>query len=719
MVKVVDSAEACVDLAIERVGRDIRLGTPLGLGKPPQLVNAFYERAKRDPSISLHIYTGLTVEVPRPANHIEAGLAGPIMERLFGDYEEVAYMKDLHSNSLPANVAISEFYFKAGAMKGNGPAQRNYVSSNYTHVARDVCDAGVNVVAGLVATRERNGQLEISTSCNPDTTHEMLDLLKARGDQAYVYLAQAHPDLPFMDHDAVLDPAEVDLLLVNPAYDKTLFAVPNAAIPLRDYATALHVSSLIRDGGTLQIGIGSLGDAIAHACILRHEHNDEFRRMLDSVACLPGGDAQPADACEPFTEGLYGSTEMFVNGMMHLIEHGIISRRVYDDLALQQGLNAERISEAVDERLYAYGRASGLIPRHLDPGALERLRYWGIVPEGLSLAGDQLALGDVELANDLDDPATLAALLEALGGAQLRNGRILHGGFFLGPRDFYEKLRNLSPQLQEAICMTGVARTNQLLRDPDLYMAQRRAARFINTGMLVTLTGAVASDALEDGTVISGVGGQYNFVAMAHDLPGARSILCIRSTRGHGRHLKSNIVPSYGHTTIPRHLRDIIVTEYGVADLRGQTDEEVVKRLINVADSRFQPELLAYAKAQGKVLPGYEIPAAARNNTPQRLSTALAPWVGKGLLPDYPFGTELTSQEIALASTLREVKALSEEPGHFLATAFRALLHRHNEELARPWLERVDLDHPDTPRDFLIQQLLLLELEEKGFLKVS
>ena len=32
--------------------------------------------------------------------------------------------------------------------------------------------------------------------------------------------------------------------------------------------------------------------------------------------------------------------------------------------------------------------------------------------------------------------------------------------------------------------------------------------------------------------------------------------------------------------TIPRHLRDIVITEYGVADLRGQSDAEVVKRLL-------------------------------------------------------------------------------------------------------------------------------------------
>ncbi|MDH5171469.1 MAG: acetyl-CoA hydrolase, partial [Gammaproteobacteria bacterium] len=321
--------------------------------------------------------------------------------------------------------------------------------------------------------------------------------------------------------------------------------------------------------------------------------------------------------------------------------------------------------------------------------------------------------------SDMDDASTRAAVLARGRGRQLRHGRILHGGFFLGPADFYRKLRELDPQGQEQICMTGVNRTNQLLLDYPLYCAQRQQARFINTGMMVTLTGAVASDALEDGTAISGVGGQYNFVAMAHDLPGARSVLCIRSTRGSGRQIRSNIVPFYGHITIPKHLRDVIVTEYGVADLRGQSDSEIIKRLINIADTRFQPELLEFAKNHGKLERDYRVPFEARNNTPQRLQEALAPLSKKGLLPAYPFGTDLTDQELALATSLRKIKALSEEPGQFISAAFKALLHHPDEAAARPFLERIHLEHPETTKDFLIQQLLMLDLQERGLLKVS
>ena len=54
---------------------------------------------------------------------------------------------------------------------------------------------------------------------------------------------------------------------------------------------------------------------------------------------------------------------------------------------------------------------------------------------------------------------------------------------------------------------------------------QRQKARFINTTVMVSLLGAACSDGLEDGRKISGVGGQYNFVAMAHALDDARSVV--------------------------------------------------------------------------------------------------------------------------------------------------------------------------------------------------
>ncbi|MEZ5501952.1 MAG: hypothetical protein R3E50_04595 [Halioglobus sp.] len=184
---------------------------------------------------------------------------------------------------------------------------------------RDMEGQGVVVMVQMVAARELGGRLSISLSSNPDLTLEMIDRVQAQ-DQPFMLLGQIHDDMPFMEPDAEVSPEVFDLLVRNPRYNRTLFAVPNAAIPLQDYATALHASSLIVDGGTLQIGIGALGDAVAHACIVRHRDNGEYRALLRQ---LTRQETALAEDEGPFDTGLYVSTEMFVNGMMHLIEHGI------------------------------------------------------------------------------------------------------------------------------------------------------------------------------------------------------------------------------------------------------------------------------------------------------------------------------------------------------------------------------------------------------------
>jgi hypothetical protein len=185
-----------------------------------------------------------------------------------------------------------------------------------------------------------------------------------------------------------------------------------------------------------------------------------------------------------------------------------------------------------------------------------------------------------------------------------------------------------------------------------LKVAQRRHARFVNTTMMVTGLGAAISDTLADGRVVSGVGGQYNFVAMAHALPEARSILCVRATRESRGELTSSIPWSYGSATIPRHLRDIVVSEYGIADLRGKSDEHVVAAMLDITDSRFQDDLLRQAKAAGKIAKSYEIAPAKRDNYPERIATALAPLRERGLLPAFPFGTDFTPLEQRLIGAL-------------------------------------------------------------------
>src|SRR4029077_6278463 len=131
------------------------------------------------------------------------------------------------------------------------------------------------------------------------------------------------------------------------------------------------------------------------------------------------------------------------------------------------------------------------------------------------------------------------------------------GAFFLGPRSFYRRLREMAPEKIARIRMMPVSFTNELYGDEDAKRRDRVAACFVNNAMMATLLGAAISDGLENGQVVSGVGGQYNFVAQAFALQGARSILALKATRLAGTKAQSNIRWNCGHETIPRHLRDV------------------------------------------------------------------------------------------------------------------------------------------------------------------
>ena len=201
---------------------------------------------------------------------------------------------------------------------------------------------------------------------------------------------------------------------------------------------------------------------------------------------------------------------------------------------------------------------------------------------------------------------------------------MLHAAFFVGSRAFYRALREMPESELAKFRMTAVSYVNELYGEEAAKRQARVKARFINAAMMATLLGAIVSDGLENGQVVSGVGGQYNFVAQGFALEDARSIIIVRATRTAKGRTSSNIRWRYAHETIPRHLRDIVVTEYGIADLRGKTDRDVIAAMLAVADSRFQDELLREAKDAGKIEQSFVLPAAFRDNTPERIERALA-----------------------------------------------------------------------------------------------
>lgn len=714
---VLENVGQCVDEIIARVGKDIRIGLPLGLGKPPELVNALYERAKADPSITLTILSALSLEKPAAGSALEAAFLKPFIERVWGDCPDLHYVTDASKGRLPPNVSVREFFFKPGSQMGNVQAQRDYISTNYTFAARDVFNQGCNVAAQAICKRDTPDGLRYSLSCNPDTGPELVRLLQESG-RPHVVVGLVNQQLPYMANDAEVTPDLFDLVVDHPRYTKTLFSTPKLAVTTPDYAIGLYASSLIKDGGTLQIGIGALGDAIVYAAQQRHSNNGLYQQALHDLGVLAHNEKliREFGGTDVFHKGLYGATEMFVDGFLYLHQSGILKRKVYDFWALQQIINDGRCDpEALHPSVLDGFEALGL--RVIRTKDFEVLQHHGFFNEATRYDNGYLIApsGTRVIANVADPDSRLVMGSECLG-QKLRNGIVLHGGFFLGPRNMYQSLRDMPDAERDQICMTGVEKVNQLDLNPRLYKAQRIHARFINTGIMVTLNGAVVSDGVADGRVVSGVGGQYNFVAMAHQLQTGRSILMIRAVRdkeGKTAEPTSNVVFNYGHCTIPRHLRDLIITEYGIADLRSKTDGEIAKALLNIADSRFQPGLLAQAKQNGKIEPEYQIPEAFRSNTPQALEAKLAAHKKQGLFPAFPFGTDLTKDELTLGKALKGVKARAASTAKW-KLALAAWKFKDIPAAARPYLERLNLTEPQNMQDKVVRMLLVEELAKSG-----
>ena len=391
---------------------------------------------------------------------------------------------------------------------------------------------------------------------------------------------------------------------------------------------------------------------------------------------------------------------MLVDCFAELYRSMILKKRVYDSVVIQRLLNQGKITSEFGTEIFEILYREKAILANLSEEDFHFLTEFGIIRPGVSWKNDRLLL---ENSEELE-PNIFKIDLDRIVGKKLRNGAVAHGGFFLGPRDFYRFLKDLPENERKLFRMKRISQINQLYGHEEVDRLQRINGRFINTCMKVTLNGSACSDALEDGNQISGVGGQYNFVAMAHELPDARSILQLRSTRAlsDGR-FESNIVFNYGNCTIPRHLRDIVITEYGIADLRGHTDEEVAIQLIQIADSRFQPDLIKSAVNAKKLPPGFQLEERFKNNTPKRYTKLLRDFKRSGLFPPFPLGSDLTDTEIQLGRALKKLKKMSK------FQIFRQLLvsllqptKSKNEEA----LKRMKLNLPRNLKEKLFQKLL-------------
>ncbi|WP_054029900.1 acetyl-CoA hydrolase/transferase C-terminal domain-containing protein [Desulfatitalea tepidiphila] len=711
--------EQTVDHIIDNFGNDIKIGMPLGLGKPVPLINALYQRVKKDPALRLTIYTALSLEKPVWHSDLERRFLEPVVNRAWEGVPDLDYLMDLRKGDLPTNVTIRELFCKAGAYRHNPIMQQNFMSTNYTHTVRD-CDAYQNdIFAQIIAKKDKDGDTIYSTSCNADTALETLGKFRRYNQKGIKKLSigMVNANLPFMHGDAEV-PADIyDIIIDDPDLNYPLFQTPRQPVSVPDYMIGLHVSTLIKDGGTLQIGIGALGDAIAYGLNLRNNQNEAYRKLLDhsGISATYGDLINSVGGTGTFEEGLYGSTEMLVDGFLQLYKGGVIKRKVYHHAGVQRLINEGKLKDQIPPEILAWMIEQETLHPYLTRKDFEALQHVGVFKAEAVYANGEIICDGRRFSALLADAENLRAVSDNCLGSALKNGVVLTGAFFIGPKDFYDTLNHMPEEEQNQFEMTGVEVANQLYGNETLRALQRKDGRFCNTGMKATVLGHVSSDMLEDGTVISGVGGQYNFVSMAHALPDGRLVMMIKGTRQEKGKTLSNIVYNYGNVTIPRHLKDIIVTEYGIADLRGKCDQDVIKAMLNITDARFQEALLSEAKKNNKIPQDYEIPEQFRHNTPERLAETLKAFKAMGLFPDFPFGSMFTDVELMIAYALKVLKAKAAGPD---AESFPEIMKQLPIEIPdnlQPFMVRMGLAAPATPEEMQTHKMLLLAFRLAGF----
>lgn len=249
-----------------------------------------------------------------------------------------------------------------------------------------------------------------------------------------------------------------------------------------------------------------------------------------------------------------------------------------------QGAAAAAIADRIIALLAQDAEANGDLPHTMQLGI-------GMIPNAVAdaLAEQRRAIGGIwsELFSDGVLRMYRAGLIRRTGGASLRDHIVV--GFVLGTRELYETMRE-NPDF--------AVLPQEIVNDPIMVAHNRRMAS-VNATIAVSLHGEVAASTI--GTRHhSDVGGQHDFALGASWSEGGIAIIALPSTATlKDGSLLSKVVATHdegAHHTISADLPVVVVTEQGVADLRGLDDPERVEAMIQVAHPDWREELAKEAR---------------------------------------------------------------------------------------------------------------------------
>jgi 4-hydroxybutyrate CoA-transferase len=257
-------------------------------------------------------------------------------------------------------------------------------------------------------------------------------------------------------------------------------------------------------------------------------------------------------------------------------------------------IDAARIDLLVPSRRPLHEAAPPVIDE-----AAERI---GALVAGLIRDGDciQTGIGGI--------PAAILARLDDRNDLGMHGGLIDDGGMRLIRRG---NITGARKEIDKGVHVTGMALGSRALLD---WLAGTRAVQFrganytheigvirqlgnfvsINSAVEVDLFGQVNAE-MAGGRQISGTGGSVDFMRSAKASPGGRSIVAMNATARGGA--VSRIVPKVEMVTALRTDVDVVVTEFGVAQLRYAPLAARAEALIAVAAPQFRDELRAAFKA--------------------------------------------------------------------------------------------------------------------------
>lgn len=295
-------------------------------------------------------------------------------------------------------------------------------------------------------------------------------------------------------------------------------------------------------------------------------------------------------------------------------KHGFVNLGVSVDYTLEAIKSADLVIAEVNPNMPRTGGASSINLRDIDYFVPTELPLLELAPPNLGEVekaigshiasliqdGDCLQLGigaipDAVLSflgnkNDLGIHSEMISdgvmnLVEAgvVNGRQksLHNNKIVIT-FAMGSKKFYEWFDE-NPMI-EAYPVDYVNDPNIIARNENLVS--------INSALSVDLLGQVAADTLGP-KQFSGVGGQVDFVRGATNSRGGRSIIAVPSTAAKGTVSRISVALENGQAvTTGRYDVDYVVTEYGIAHLRGKTNHQRADALINIAAPQFRDQLL-------------------------------------------------------------------------------------------------------------------------------